>query len=264
VLLHDKNAVIYGAAGAIGSAVARTFAREGARVFLAGRTLKALDAVAEEIAIAGGVAETAQVDALDPRAVSAHSVAVAQQAGRIDVSFNAIGVDHIQGVPLTELSVEDFSFPIATYTRTQFLTATAAARQMAANGSGVIVTLSTTAGRVAMPSDGFGPACAAVEAFSRQLAGELGPHGVRVVCLRPDAIPETVARGSHAREVWTRAFERNGMALDLPSVGVPGALLQRSPTLAEVADMAAFLASDRASGLTATVANITCGSVLDL
>jgi len=65
MLLENKNAVIYGGGGSIGGAVARAFAREGAKVFLAGRTLATIDAVAEEISASGGVAETAQVDALD-------------------------------------------------------------------------------------------------------------------------------------------------------------------------------------------------------
>jgi NAD(P)-dependent dehydrogenase (short-subunit alcohol dehydrogenase family) len=246
--------------------VARAFAREGARVFLTGRTAARLVAVAEEIRASGGQAHAAEVDALDERAVQAHAAQVVEEAGHLDVSFNAIGIDHVQGVPLRELWARQFALPIETYTRSQFLTATAAARHMVSAGSGVIVTLSTTAARVAMPSDGFGAACAAVEAFSRQLAGELGPHGVRVVCLRPDAIPETVRLGSHAAKVWGRAAERAGMTLDdvlSGSPGVPGALLRRSPSLAEVADVASFLASDRAGAMTATVANVSCGSVLD-
>jgi 3-oxoacyl-[acyl-carrier protein] reductase len=229
MLLAVKNAMVYGAAGAVGGAVARAFAREGPKVYLAGRSVAIVEAVAEEIVAAGGQADTAQVDALDKRAVDEHAAAVAKQAGRIDVSFNAIGIDHVQGVPLTELSLEDYSLPIITYPRTQFLTTTAAARHMVSNGSGVILTLSTTAARVTLPSDGFGVACVAVEALSRQLAGELGPYGVRVVCLRPDAIPETASLGSHTRTVCTRAAERAGMTLEQvldASPGAPGARLE--------------------------------------
>ncbi|MGH3324258.1 MAG: SDR family NAD(P)-dependent oxidoreductase [Streptomyces sp.] len=267
MLLQEKNAVIYGAAGAIGTAVARAFAREGARLFLAGRTLGTLGALAREINSAGGAADTAQVDALDPRAVREHADAVAGKAGSIDVSFNAVGVDHVQGRPLTELSLEDFSLPIATHTTTQFLTATAAARHMMRQRSGVILPLSATAARVTHPSDGFGVACAAVEAFSRLLAGEVGPYGVRVLCLRPDAIPETARLGSHTRQVWGRAAEHLGTTLEQllqdDGLGVPGSLLRRNPSLEDVANVAAFMASDRAGGMTATVANISCGSVVD-
>ncbi len=265
MLLDNKNAVVYGAAGAIGRTVARAFAREGARVFLAGRTRATLDALADEIVAAGGAADAAVVDALDERAVRRHADTVAETAGSLDVSLNAIGVDHVQGTPLTELSPQDFSLPIATYTTTQFLTATAAARHMVRQRGGVILTMSTTAARVTMPTDGFGPACAAVEALSLQLAGEVGPHGVRVVCLRPDGIAESAALGSHTRAVWTRAAARAGITLDqaLEAPGAPGAMLPRPLALADVAETAAFLASDRAAALTATVANISRGSIVD-
>jgi 3-oxoacyl-[acyl-carrier protein] reductase len=156
-------------------------------VFLADRTIATLDALASEITAAGGKTDTAQVDALDKRAVDEHANAVATKAGSIDISFNAIGIDHVVGTPLREQSPEDYNRPITTYTMTQFLTTTAAARHMVSNKSGVISTLSTTAARVTLPSDGFGVACTGVEALSRQLAGELGPHGVLIICLRPDA-----------------------------------------------------------------------------
>ena len=115
MLLENKSAVIYGAAGAIGSAVARAFAREGAQVFLTGRTRPKLDAVARDICAQGGMAATATIDALDEDAVERHSELVVAQAGGIDISFNAIGVMHVQGIPLAELSLEDFRYPLTTY-----------------------------------------------------------------------------------------------------------------------------------------------------
>jgi len=135
MLLQNKNAVIYGGGGAIGGAVARAFAREGAKVFLAGRTLAKLDAVAREISAAGGAVETAQVDALDEQAVEKHLEAVINHAGRIDISFNAVGFNEIQGIPLIDLSLEDFIFPITGWSRTVFLTSRAAARRMVRQGA---------------------------------------------------------------------------------------------------------------------------------
>lgn len=193
MLLKRKNAVIYGAGGAVGGAVARTFAREGANVFLAGRRLESIDMVAKEIAADGGVVEVAQVDALDENAVEQHIDAVAKKVDRIDVVFNAIGFDSRQGTPLLELALEDFSFPIATWTRTQFLTARSAARRMVTKRSGVILMLSASPARMAIPlTGGFGVACAAIEGLSRTLAGELSPQGVRVVCLRSHRIGDTL------------------------------------------------------------------------
>ena len=262
MLLENKTAVIYAAGGAIGGAVARAFAREGARLFLTGRTAAKVDPVAREIAAAGGVAETAQVDALDERAVAEHLDSVVESAGGVDISFNAIGPGPAPDrTPLTELAPDAFARPIAFYTRSNFITATAAARHMSGRGSGVILTLTAVPGR--LPANRIGasaPAWAAVEAFSRSLALEVGPAGIRVVCLRPHAIPETPL------------IEAN-FATAGPAAGVTPAqfqarleqstLLKRLPTLAEVADTAAFLASDRAGAMTGTVANLSAGGITD-
>lgn len=257
MLLENKNAVVYGAGGAVGGAVARAFAREGAKVFLTGRTRAGLEAVADDIAAAGGRAEVAQVDALDRDQIEAHAATVAE-AGGIDISFNAIWIrGDLQGTPLLEMSVNDFTTPIEVAATTHFLTATAAARHMASRGSGVIVTLSSSSARLAgrdqrfHATGGFGVACGAVETFTRVLAGEVGPRGVRVVCLRSDALPET--------------WGVDGPVEDTPhgKFMTDGTVLGRMPRLAEVGDTAAFLASDRASAITRTVVNVSCGSVLD-
>jgi 3-oxoacyl-[acyl-carrier protein] reductase len=139
VLLESKNAVVYGGGGSIGGAVARAFAREGARVHLAGRTLESLEKVAEEIRSAGGVAETAQVDALDETAVDEHADALAAGDGSIDISLNVISHGDVQETPLAEMSLEDFARPVVTVVRTMFLTSRAAARHMIQQGSGVIL-----------------------------------------------------------------------------------------------------------------------------
>jgi NADP-dependent 3-hydroxy acid dehydrogenase YdfG len=138
MLLDNKNAVIYGAAGAVGGAVAHAFAREGARVFLTGRNLEAVNVLAKEISVAGGTADAAQVDALDEQAVTRHLDTVVDQAATVDISFNAIGIpqDDMQGIPLTGLSLDSFSLPVTTYARTHFVTGRAAARHMIAQKSG--------------------------------------------------------------------------------------------------------------------------------
>jgi 3-oxoacyl-[acyl-carrier protein] reductase len=260
MLLEHKNAVIYGAGGAIGGAVARAFSREGARVFLAGRTLAPIDATAREIAAAGGAAEAAQVDALDQQAVERHLDAVAEKAGAVDISFNAVGFEELQGVPLIELALEDFLYPITAWSRTVFLTGRAAARRMVRQGSGVILTINAPSDEAVPLAGGFGAACATVEALSRNLAAEVGPRGVRVVCLQPNAVPESAALresvAQHARGIGVTPEE---MLASLASE----TLLRRLPTLAEVADVAAFMASDRASAMTGTVIKINCGALVD-
>jgi 3-oxoacyl-[acyl-carrier protein] reductase len=260
MLLEGKNAVVYGGGGAVGGAVARAFAREGAQVFLAGRSLPPVEAVAEEIAASGGAAEAASVDALDEQAVEQHAAAVAKKGG-IDVSFNAISLGDVQGTPLLEMPLADFDRPITTGASTHFLTARAAARHMAGRGSGVILTLTASAVRLPDPvmgpplMGGFGVACAAIEALTHNLAGELGPRGIRVVCLRAEGIPETWRSPEEAKQ-----FADLQKFHDLLEGRT---LLRRLPTLEEVANVAAFVASDRASAMTATVANVTCGSVVD-
>lgn len=264
-LLENKNALIHGGGGAIGGAIARAFAREGAKVFLAGRTLAKLEAVATDVAAAGGVAEIAQVDALDERAVNGHADAVAARAGRIDIAVNAVGILHVQGTPFVELSLEDYALPITAYTRTNFITAKAAARHMIQEGRGVILTLSTPGSRMTGTGFlGYGVTCAAVEALSRLLAAELGPSGIRVNCLRPHAIPEAAAKGSHSRDVFRPVAERAGLTVEAMLAGAADqTLLKRLPTLDEVAAVAAFLASDRAGAMTGTIANLSCGTLVD-
>jgi 3-oxoacyl-[acyl-carrier protein] reductase len=251
--------------GALGGAIARSFAREGAAVFLAGRSLPALDRVAEDINAAGGAASTAQVDALDEQDVDRHLDRVREGVESIDVAVNAVGIFHVQGVPLAELSLEDFEHPIAAYARTNFLTARAAARHMVPQGSGVVLTISTVGSRMAVPGSlGYAAACAAIESFSRTLSGELGPSGIRVVCLRSDVIPEALDT-SHVRRVFERIAVRAGTTVDamVSDRARSGTLLGRFPTLAQVADYAAFAASDRAGALTGAIANLSSGSLVD-
>ncbi|GCE22111.1 SDR family NAD(P)-dependent oxidoreductase [Dictyobacter kobayashii] len=263
MLLEKKNAVIYGAGGAIGGAVARAFAREGARVFLTGRRLASVDALAREILDGGGVAEAAQVDALDELAIEKHLSTVTEKAGSIDISINTIGLppQRVQGMPLIEMPAERFALPITTLTQTHFLTARAAARHMVEKRSGVIVTLSATASRLPVPGLGaMSSTWAAIEALTRSLAVELGPQGIRVICLQSNAIPETAT----IQETYGRVAETLGITREqVVAQQSATAPLRRLPTLVEVANVAAFMASDQASAMTATAVNLSCGILAD-
>lgn len=265
MLLDHQTAIVYGGGGAIGAATARALARAGASVFLAGRTRARMDTVVTQIRAAGGRAEAAVVDALDEDAVRSHADAVAERTGRIDIALNAVGVAHVQGIPFGELSYADYRFPVDVYTRTNFITAQAVARHMVQAGAGVILTLSTPASR--MPGPGYmghSSACAAVEAMTRHLAGELGAQGVRVVCLRSHAIPEAAAMGSHSFETFRPVAERVGLTVGEMLAGAAGGtLLKRLPTLAQIANTAVFLASDHAGAITGAVVNLNCGAIVD-
>lgn len=259
MLLQDKVAVIYGGAGAIGSAVARAFAAEGAQVFVTGRRREPVEAIAGEVGAAGAAA----VDALDEEAIDAHLASMVDQAGRVDVSFNAIGIPdaEVVGVPLLELDVDRFSLPIAAYTRSYFLTARLAARRMLAQGSGVIMTVTALPARAGSRlNGGYGPASAAKEALTRDLSVELAPQGIRVVGLRPHAIPDS----STMREVYDLKADALGITWEQFQGALAGTTHpRRVMTADEVAHVAAFAASDRASGLTGTTINLTMGSLDD-
>jgi NAD(P)-dependent dehydrogenase (short-subunit alcohol dehydrogenase family) len=256
MLLEGKNAIIYGAGG-LGAGIAHTFAREGANVFLAGRTREPLEALAAEITAAGGSAEATVLDALDEQAVDEHVRGVASRAGSVDVSFNLTSREDKQGTPLIDMTVKEVTRGPNTGLASQFTTARAAARQMAEQGSGVI--LAVTSGTARAPSAGMGntgPADAAVEVLMRTLALELGPRGVRVVGIHTAAVAETLTR--------ERMAEVSGQDMD-PAVVIEAVAgmttLKRAPALAHVADTAAFLASDRAGDITATIVNVSCGLI---
>jgi NAD(P)-dependent dehydrogenase (short-subunit alcohol dehydrogenase family) len=263
MILGDQVAVLYGGGGAVGGAVARAFAAEGAKLFLTGRRLAPVEAVAADIVAAGGSAEAAAVDALDEQAVDRHLQSVVDKAGRVDVSFDAVGVPgtNLLGVPLTELDLEQFALPITTYATSYFLTARLAARRMVANNSGVIMTVTTLQARTGFPTaGGFGPAMAAKEALTRQLSAELAPHGIRVVGLRPQGIPGT----DSLREAFEPRAKASGLTLEqFHELGASRTHPRRLSTLEELANMAVFMASDQASGMTGTILNMSMGTLDD-
>jgi 3-oxoacyl-[acyl-carrier protein] reductase len=249
MLLENKTAVIYGGGGSIGGAMARAFAAEGARVFLAGRTPATLETVAGEIREAGGLAETAVVDALDETAVNSWVDAVAGTTGGIDISVNLISHDALFK-PLIEMSVPEFAQAIEKVARTFLLTNQAAARHMVKQGSGVIMHFggsdatnsSPGLGTVQIGSD-------LVESMRRQWACELGGHGVRVVTIRTGGIPESMPDLPFTEPIKQQMLDAT--------------LLKRTATLTDVGRVAAFLASDHARTMTSTQVNISCGALVD-
>ncbi len=257
MLLDNKNAVIYGAGGSIGGAVAKEYAREGARVFLAGRTREKLEAVAREITAAGGSAEVAVVDALDEEAVEEHAQAVASRAGSIDVSFNLITRGDVQGIPLIEMTTDDFVRPVTTGLTTTFITARVAAHRMVERGSGVILALDSGSAKGSPMMGVTGPADAATDTLIRNLAAEIGPRGVRVLGIWTAGLPETFSKESLAA-VDSRFQDEAAMRGLIESLDRMR-MTRRSPRLEEVAATAAFLASEKAGAITGTFVNVTSG-----
>ena len=253
MLLEGKTAVIYGGGGSIGGACARAFAREGATVFLCGRTQETLEQVAEEIRSAGGTAETATVDALDEAAVDRQATEVVSETGSLDVSMNVITHPHTHGTPLVELALEDYMAPIEVAGRTTFITSKAAGRRMIEQGSGAILFFGGPGDRSGPDRDYLLGATQAafdlIESFRRRLSVELGPHGVRVVSLESGGVPESFPDMEAASEIVELIEGQT--------------LLGRAATLEDVGNTAAFAASDQARSMTAATINVSAGALID-
>ncbi len=257
-MLENKNAIVYGAGGSLGATVAKAFASAGARVFLTGRSTESLQTVATEIRGAGGWAEVAVVDGYDQQAIENHLDQVHTSYGPIDISFNAVGLDVLQNVPLIEMQADEYLVPVENFLRTRFLTATAAGRIMKDQGFGVILFLTATPGGIGYPyTGGFAAACAAVENLSANLAAELGIYGIRVVTIRSGGSPDS--------RVFQEAVQQmpEEMAVVLGAIE-DDTMLKRMPLMEEIANVALFLASYMASAITGVTIDVTAGTTAGL
>ncbi len=230
-------------------------------VFLAGRTPETTKALAEEITSAGGLAEASRVDALDPVSVEEHLQRIVDGKGKLDVSYNLISTGVAMGSQLAQLSISQFDRAAFTRAKSCFITSTAAARIMQKQKSGVILGITAGNGRLPVQeTGGFSVANAAIEAMLKQLAMEVGPHGVRVVCLRTGATPENPA----LQEVYALLAKARGTTKEqVERSEADHTALKRSPFVAEVANAAVIIASDYASAITATPVNASCGEMVD-
>ena len=253
MLLENKTAIVYGGSGAIGSAVAEAYAREGARVYLVGRTKETLDAVAARTG-----ADVAVFDATDEAAVNEHAARVVAETGRIDISLTLVARGDAQGTPLVDMELPDLLRAVDNGLTSTFLTARAAAKQMVSQGSGVILTVTSGTAGVAAPGMGStGPADAAIESFLRCLAAEVGPSGVRVLGLHTAGVAETLTRSSISEVNPAMQGDPAEVVAALASL----TMLKRAPALAQVVDTAVFLSSDSAGTITGTFVNASCGMI---
>jgi len=256
MLLQDKVAVIYGAGGSVGRATALAFAREGATLFLTGRNAENVEAVAAAVRAAGGTADAAVVDALDADAVDAHAASVVAAAGHLDISLNLVSRGDVQGIPLVDMTTDDLLRPVTAGLTSTIVTARAAARHMTAQGSGVILALNSGSAHGSPMMGGTGLADAATDTLIRNLALELGPAGVRAAGVWVAGIPETLTvEKLSAVNANIDAAAVDGILAHLASLR----MTKRSPRLDEIADTIAFVASDRAAGITGAFVNVTGG-----
>lgn len=260
---QDRTAVIFGGSGAVGSAVAMVLAREGARVFIGARTADRLQHAADRIRAEGGAVETFSVDVLDEEATISKVTAIATRAGGIDVAVNATGFPHDQGTPIENLSLATFMGAVDRFLPALFMTAKAVIPHMGGARPGVFLTITAPAARLAIPGHlGHVVSCAAEEAFALALASELGPRNIRVVGLRSHAIADAIRAGSYTADVFAPKARALGIPVETWLEGAAATtMLGRLPTLSQIAETAAFLASDRASAMTGTIVNVTAGLV---
>lgn len=256
--LQNKNAVIYGAGGSLGSAVSKALAAAGATVFLTGHRIRSIQKIKDDILASGGNAFADTVDAYDENAITAHLDKVVQQAGSLDISFNAVATQVVQNIPLVEMTEADFVNPITDMMKGRFLTAKAAGKIMMKQGSGVILSLTATPGGIGYPyTGGFAPACSAIESFSRNLASELGIYGVRVVNIRSGGSPDS--------RVFKEAIDNNPQVMEpILKKMEQDTMLKKLPLMSDIANLAVFLASDMAGKITGVTVDITAGTTQGL
>jgi 3-oxoacyl-[acyl-carrier protein] reductase len=263
-MLKGKHAVVFGAAGSIGAAVAREFAAEGAEVFLAGRTKASVEAVTRQITKEGGRAHAHVIDALDDAAVNEYIDGIVKQAGSIDIAFNAVGPlvkEYGNGKNAIDLPLEEFMTPLTTVVKSQFITARAVARHMVKQRSGAIIFLTGSPARGHVEgATAIGSAFGAIESLMENLAVEVGPAGVRAVCLRTTANVDSRTIQQTMEILASRMnVTKDQMIERMASLN----FLKVPSSTSDTAKTAVFLASDRARMMTGTVMNSTAGAALD-
>ena len=258
MFLKNKNAIVYGAGGSLGGAVAKALADAGAKVYLTGRNTNSVQKVANKILESGGKSEVDKVDAMNEKEINDHIKGVKQKAGSVDISFNAIGIEVVMNIPLADMSVDDYVSPITQTMQTLFLTAKAAAKIMIEQRSGVILTLTATPGGIGYPyTGGFAPACCAVENFSRNLALELGIYGIRVINIRSGGSPDS--------SVFKNAIDADPENMKRVIKGMEAdTMLKKLPLMNDIANVAVFLASDMAEKITGVTVDVSSGTTSGL
>jgi len=262
--LSGKTALIFGAAGAIGSTVAKVFAREKANLFLSGRSLASLKRLTDDVRKSWSQIESHEVDATKEIEVNEYVESIYKRTGKIDIVFNAIGSrmegkDHVK--PSIDVSLDLFMSYMKNMVLSQFLTARVAARHMIKQHRGVIVLMAATPARGIAPFiAGPSAAHAAIEGLTRCLATEWGPHGIRVVAVCSGGMKES----PNIQEVMSGMSREFGVPREViiqqSNQKTP---LKRTPLLAETAEVLAYVASDRASSITGAIINASCGEVMD-
>jgi NAD(P)-dependent dehydrogenase (short-subunit alcohol dehydrogenase family) len=261
--LKDKVAVVFAASGAIAGAVAKSFAAHGAKVYVSGRNLTEVKQLATDIKAEKGWAKATKVDAMKEAQIEAYFQQIVAENGKIDIVFNGIGVrpsESDYGTFTTQLPFAQFMKPIETHVGSQFLTSRIGAKYMMQTQSqGTILTLTASLSRLKLPfMAGVTAACTAIEGLTRVMASEFGQAGIKVICINPTSlsetrtIKETSAANAKSMQMPVEAF--NAMLAQQY-------LLKKSPTLKDVGETAAFLASDAGAVFNSHIMDVDFGSM---
>jgi 3-oxoacyl-[acyl-carrier protein] reductase len=263
--MNGRTAVIFGGSGAVGGAVGEALAQQGAHVHLCARSPERLEEAASRVRWIGGRVETVELDVLDAQSVTGRMADVARARGGMDIVVNATGFMHDQGKELADLTEAEFMGGVVPFLAAQFNIAKAVAPHMGGKRGGTFITIVAPAGRMAAPGHlGHITGCAGLEAFTKALASELGPRNIRVLCLRSHAIADAIEAGSHTEGLFAPKARAMGLSVqDWLGGAARGTMLGRLPTLSQVAQTIAFLASDGAAAMTSTVVNMTAGVTTD-
>lgn len=261
--LKDKVAVVFAASGDIAGAVARSFSQHGAKVYVTARNQEAVKALAQEIKANGGNAEAAKVDAMNETEIDVFLKKVVADNGKLDVVFNGIGASYSEmgGRPPTTIATfEQFMAPIEKICGSQFLTSRIAAKYMIqAQSAGTILLLTAALSRSKLSNvAGITAASAAIEGLTRVMAAEWGGDGIKVICICPGALMETKRISG-----WIDAVaQQYGVPVEqIVAQYKAFDILKTSPTLKQVGETAAFLASDTGIAFNSHVVDVDCGKL---
>ena len=255
--LNGKTVLVSGAGGGIGKAISLRSAAEGACVILGGRSLEAMNAVAEEIRSHGGRAEVAQLDLRVWTSVEAVVEHVSSTGRRIDVLFANSGIAG-PTASIAAVGIDEWCDTIAVNLTGTFLSIKAVLPQMLDRRSGSIVVIGSMTGKRPLPyRTPYAASKMGLVGLVRSAAAEVGPYGVRINLVSPGAVSGDRLDRVIADQAATRGVSVETARLDLQKVS----MLSRAVSPEDVAAATIFLGSDEAASITGEDLNVSAGAV---
>ncbi len=257
--LEGKVAIVTGGGKGIGRAVALAYAREGAKVMIASRTVSALEATCKEIAGKGGVSAYLQTDVSDEKQVERLVSETVKQFGKVDILVNNSGVSGPTS-RVVDMDLAQWGETLAIDLTGSMLCSRQALKHMIPQKSGAIINVVSEGGRSGDGRSGY-PLRAAyccskmgLIGLTETLAVENGPFGIRVNALSPGPV-----RGERIENILSKRAAETGKTLQewLDMLAVNNSL-KRIVTEEECAAVALFLASDESSGVTGVTMPVSC------